>query len=300
MKSKSGHRWIWIVGGAGTAVALYLIAKRFVSDFVAQMESPKPDICQGFASLGSIGDEDVRCVNLGVTTDYLLKGQDGYLLIDTGYARNYDTFIDGLARVGVGLDEIKALLLTHGHDDHAGFAARFLEETGARLIVHRDAVPLLQGEQMTPHGLRFLSPWVFVLVLAYMLVAERDFGYPPVIPGDNDIILDGDNDQVLRDLGFDAEVIATPGHTGDSISVVTSDGRVFCGDAVMNFLSFSGAQLRPIFISDEDEVFVSWRKMLEHGARVIYPAHGTPLAAERLAIALRKFRPQLVPVKDSQ
>lgn len=287
MKHKSKAWLPWIVGGAGTALVIYLVTKRFASDFVAQMEAPKPNICRGFTA------EDVHCVNLGVTTAYLLKGQDGYLLIDTGYARNYDTFIDGLARVGLGLDEIKVLLLTHGHDDHAGFTARLLEETGARLIVHRDAVPLLQGEQMTHQGLRFLSPWVFVLVMVYMLMAKRDFGYPPVTPGEDDVILDGDNAQVLRALGFDAEVIVTPGHTGDSISVVTSDGRVFCGDAAMNFLSFSGAQLRPIFVSDEDEIFVSWRKMLDHGARVIYPAHGEPLPAERLAASLQKFRPQL-------
>jgi glyoxylase-like metal-dependent hydrolase (beta-lactamase superfamily II) len=292
MKDKSKDWLPWIVGGAGAAFALYLIVKRVASDFVAQMASPKPDICQGFTS------ESVHCVNLGVTTDYLLKGQDGYLLIDTGFARDYGAFIDGLTRVGVGLDEIKALLLTHGHDDHAGFAARLLEETGARLIVHRDAIPLLRGEQMTHQGIRFLSARVFVLVMLYMLVAERDFGYPTITPGENDIILEGDDDRVLRDMGFelrdmgfDAEVITTPGHTADSISVVTSDGRVFCGDAVMSFLPFSGAQLRPIFISDEDEVFASWRKMLDHGASVIYPAHGPPLAADDLAAALQTFRP---------
>ncbi len=285
MKNKAKDWWPWIVGGAGAAFALYLIVKRVASDFVAQMTSPKPNICQGFTS------QSEHCVNLGVTTDYLLKGQDGYLLIDTGFTRDYDAFIDGLTRVGVGLDEIKALVLTHGHDDHAGFAARLLEETGAQLIVHRDAIPLLQGKQMTPQGLHFLNARVFVLVMLYMLVAERDFGYPPITLDEHAVILEGGDDRVLHDMGFDAEVITTPGHTADSVSVVTSDGRVFCGDAAMNFLPFSGAQFRPIFISDEDKVLTSWRKMLDHGAQVIYPAHGPPMAADDLAAALRTFRP---------
>lgn len=87
-------------------------------------------------------------------------------------------------------------------------------------------------------------------------------------------------------------MIHTPGHTPDSISVVTPDGKAFCSDAVMSFLPVSGAGLRPIFVSEQEQVFASWRKILDSGARVIYPAHGAPLAAERLAKALHAFHPQ--------
>jgi len=283
-KRTSGKKWRLALAGAGATLALCLVARRALSGFVAQIETPQPDLCQGFES------EGLHCVNLGVTTTYLLKGQDGYLLIDTGYAKDYTSFIDGLARVGVGRDQIKALLLTHGHDDHAGFAARLLEETGARLITHRDALPLLCGEQMTGQGVRSLNGRILVLTALYTLITRRDIEYPPLTPGDKDVILDGDDTQVLRDLGFDARVIHTPGHTADSISVVTPDGKAFCGDAVMNFLPVSGAGLRPIFVADQEQVFASWRKILDSGAQVIYPAHGAPLAAERLAEALQAFR----------
>jgi len=286
MEIQSDLWLLLIVGGVGVALVLYFVAKRALSGFVEQMELPKPDLCQGFES------ENAYCVNLGVTTVYLLKGKDGYLVIDTGYPQDYDKFRDGLARLGVGLDEIKALLLTHGHDDHAGFAARLVEGSGARLIVHREDVPLLRGEQVTHQGMNFLNWRVFVLVMLYMLVARRDFGYPPVTPSDENIVLDGDDDSVLRRLGFDAKVIATPGHTKGSISVVTPNGEVFCGDAVMSFLPISGARLRPIFIADKDEVFASWRKILDSGAGVIYPAHGKPVTGQQLAVALQKFRPR--------
>jgi glyoxylase-like metal-dependent hydrolase (beta-lactamase superfamily II) len=145
---------------------------------------------------------------------------------------------------------------------------------------------------MTHQGIRFLNARVFVLATLYMLVTRRNFGYPPVAPRDDDIILAGDDDRVLRNLGFDADVIATPGHTDGSISVMTSEGEVFCGDAVMSFLPVTGAQLRPIFISDEEQVFASWRKILADGAEVIYPAHGEPVWAEQLAASLHTFRPQ--------
>jgi glyoxylase-like metal-dependent hydrolase (beta-lactamase superfamily II) len=247
------------------------------------MGRPQLDLCDGFES------DTVRCLNLGATTAYLVQGVDGYLLVDTGSPRDYDDFRAVLSRLGVGLDEIKVLVLTHGHDDHAGFTARFLEENGARLVVHRAALPLLRGRQLTPEGLTFLNGRVFLMVMLYALVAQRDFAYPPVTLREGDVVLGGDDDQVLRDLGFEAEIIATPGHTPDSISVVTTDGRVCCGDAAMNFLTVSGAHHRPIFLSDREAVFASWRKMLDCGARVIYPAHGAPFAAESLAAALRRF-----------
>jgi glyoxylase-like metal-dependent hydrolase (beta-lactamase superfamily II) len=204
---KSGKKWRLALAGAGAALALYLLVRRALSVIVAQMEEPQPDLCQGFES------EGLRCVNLGMTTIYLLKGQAGYLLIDTGYTKDYAKFINGLARVGVRLDQIKALLLTHGHDDHAGFAARLLEETGARLITHRDALPLLRGEQMTGQGVRSLNGRILVLTALYTLITRRDVRYPPLTLGDDDVILDGDDTRVLRDLGVDATVIHTPGHT---------------------------------------------------------------------------------------
>jgi glyoxylase-like metal-dependent hydrolase (beta-lactamase superfamily II) len=279
VKNTTGRKVGIAVGVALGAVALYVAAKRYA----ARMETPDPSICEGFEV------EGIHCVNLGVTTSYLLQGEDGVLVIDTGYARDYAKFRAELARAGVALDEITALLLTHGHDDHAGFAAQLREETGARLIVHRDALPLLRGEQMTGVGMSFLNARVFGLALMYALLSGRQFGYPPVTLREDDIVVDGDDDEVLRSLGFDAEIVATPGHTSGSISVMTPQGRTFCGDAAMNFLPITGAGLRPIFLSDQGAVFASWRKLLDRGATVIYPAHGAPFRAARLADGLRTF-----------
>jgi glyoxylase-like metal-dependent hydrolase (beta-lactamase superfamily II) len=272
------------MAGIGGTLALAWVAKRALTAFVQRMHEPDPDLCRGFASKG------LHCLNLGTTTVYLLKGRDGYLMVDTGYAQDYDAFREGLARLGIALDEIKTLLLTHGHDDHAGFAARVLAATGARVIAHRDAAPALRRGRMTPKGIRFLNARVFVLATLNMLVVQRGFNYPPVPLDAGAILLDGDDDDVLRRLGFDARVMTTPGHTPGSISVVTDRGDVLCGDAVMSFLPITGARLRPIFLSDREAVFASWRKMLDRGATTIYPAHGPPVPAARLRDALERFR----------
>ena len=50
-----------------------------------------------------------------------------------------------------------------------------------------------------------------------------------------DYIVEGDNYEVLKEIGIDRTIFYTPGHTDDSISVVLSYGRAFVGDAAMNF-----------------------------------------------------------------
>jgi glyoxylase-like metal-dependent hydrolase (beta-lactamase superfamily II) len=262
-------------------LVLFVASRRYVTS----LETPKQHICAGFGS----GEGHLHCLNLGITTVYLLKGTDGYLLIDTGYPGNYDKFRDALGQSGVTLNQIKCLLLTHSHDDHVGFAARIIEETDARLIVHENAVPALSQGAMALKGIRPLNWRVTLLGAIYMLFADRDFNYPPLAVGQEDIVVQEDDDQVLREFGIDGEIVYTPGHTDDSITVVMADGRVFCGDAAMNFLNAAGTHHRPIFVTDEALVFESWRRIVAKGARVLYPAHGEPFGVESLIESLDRY-----------
>jgi glyoxylase-like metal-dependent hydrolase (beta-lactamase superfamily II) len=50
----------------------------------------------------------------------------------------------------------------------------------------------------------------------------------------------------------------------------------------MNFLNICNCQYRPIYVTDIDEVYESWAKLREHGAREIYPAHGDLLSIDDL------------------
>ena len=85
-------------------------------------------------------DKGFHALHLGITTCYLLECAGGYLLIDTGFPKNYAKFLRHLAKTGVEKNSIRYLLITHNHDDHVGFAARLKRETGARCIVHRNAL----------------------------------------------------------------------------------------------------------------------------------------------------------------
>jgi ribonuclease/clavin/mitogillin len=70
---------------------------------------------------------------------------------------------------------------------------------------------------------------------------------------------------LLAGIGIPGEIVHTPGHSDDSISLVLDDGSVFAGD------------LTPPGLAPENDaaaVAASWRLLRERGATRVYPAHG--------------------------
>lgn len=232
------------------------------------------------------GNHAILRLKLGWTQCYLLKCTDGYLLIDTDYPKYYRRFEKGLAHLGIAMSEIKYLLLTHHHDDHAGFAAELVRRTGCRVIVHRNALlPLSRGRsEGTDNPVNLLSR----MALACYTLFHDEYKFPPLMLSAGDVVLDGDDDSLLKGLGIDGVILHTPGHTRDSISALLSDGSAFVGDAAMNFLWWTGIGHRPIVVEDIEMVYATWQKLRECGARVIYPSHGRLFAATELTVPRRR------------
>jgi glyoxylase-like metal-dependent hydrolase (beta-lactamase superfamily II) len=148
-------------------------------------------------------------------------------------------------------------------------------------IAHRNALSALEHGQSEDSGCKAINRRIEAVFKFYMLIHKK-FKFPPVILTERDIVIDGDNGEFLKSIGIDGIILHTPGHTRDSISVLFSDGTAFVGDAAMNFLRWTGVGNRPIYIENIETVYESWRKLREHGARVIYPSHGKPFSAEKL------------------
>lgn len=231
-------------------------------------------------TMNNANDHTMHSVKLGWTRCFLLKCTGGYLLIDTDYPKQYRLFERKLAGLGIAISEIKYLLLTHHHDDHAGFAAELVRRTGCQVIVHRHAASALeQGE--SEDNIKAVNRRIQVVFFFYMLF-HKEFKFPPLMLSERDILIEGDEDSFLKGIGIDGVILHTPGHTRDSISVLLSDGSAFVGDAAMNFLRWTGVGHRPIYIEDIETVYESWRKLRERGAKVIYPSHGRPFSATEL------------------
>ena len=230
--------------------------------------------------MSNVTSHTVHTVKLGWTRCYLVKCTGGYLLIDTDYSKYYRRFERKLIDLGIALPDIKHLLLTHHHDDHSGFAAELVRSTGCRVIAHRDALsPLSRGQsEGTDKPVNRRSG---MALAAYTLI-HRGYGFPPLTLGAKDVVIDGDNDTLLKELDIDGVILPTPGHTRDCISVLLSDGSAFVGDAAMNFLWWTGMGHRPIVVEDITVVYETWRKLQDRGARYIYPSHGKPFPATEL------------------
>jgi len=235
--------------------------------------------------MNNTSSNSVYGVKLGWTRCYLLKCTGGYLLIDTDYERYYALFEKKLAGLGIATSDIKYLLLTHHHDDHAGFAAELVRRTGCKVIAHRNAVSALEEGKNEDADIKPANRRLRIVLSFYWTfyrLFHEEWKFPPVRLAEKDIVIDDDNDSFLKEIGIDGVMLHTPGHTRDSISVLLSDGSAFVGDAAMNFLRWTGVGHRPIYIEDINTVYESWRKLRERGARVIYPAHGRPFSAIKL------------------
>ena len=82
----------------------------------------------------------------GAANAFLIRGGDGHLLVECGPAATRSTLIDGLRAAGVALPDIRHLLLTHIHLDHAG-AAGHLAQAGAHVHVHPFGAPHLANPE---------------------------------------------------------------------------------------------------------------------------------------------------------
>ncbi len=219
----------------------------------------------------------IESVKIGVTNCFLINVRSGYLLVDTGEPGKVRIFWNYIERKKIMPEEIKFIILTHAHYDHAGNCWEIREKTGAQLIVHREEILALKmGKTEIPKSMNMWGE------LYARLILISGFDYKPVEP---DIVIDGDVD--LNKYSIDGELVHTPGHTAGSISLILASGEAFVGDLIMSVRPFTDGM--PLFAENKEQVLKSWRKLLEKGVRRIYPSHGKPLSADFLRRLLKKY-----------
>jgi len=224
-------------------------------------------------------NDQVLSFKIALTNNFLIKLSGGYLLVDTNYYHKYEQFLKELKSEKISPGEISYLLLTHHHDDHAGFAKRFLLTSQARLIVHNNAIPFLKMGIHDNRG-KHWNKWIQQMLDPLSKIINHK--YPGLKVRKEDLILEGNCLKNSLDFRLDGKIISTPGHSSDSISIVFNDGNAIVGDVAMNLFNLGETKYRPFFIQDINELYRSWRK-LRFGAIIIFPAHGKPFAVDKLS-----------------
>ncbi|MGQ9620530.1 MAG: MBL fold metallo-hydrolase [Bacteroidales bacterium] len=212
---------------------------------------------------------DILSFRLGITNTYLLRGTKGIVMIDAGNPGKIKAFKRSLSKLYILPGDIKLIILTHSHFDHAGSAKEIQEFTGANLLMHESEKRALEeGRFFIPEG---VTTWGKISAALFLPFVKRiSFPLPRI-----DIVT-GDEDFLLTGFGIDGTVVHTPGHTQGSISVLLRTGEAFVGCMAHAGFPFRSVPGLPIYAQNISMLKGSWKKIIAKGARVIFPAHGKP------------------------
>jgi len=207
-------------------------------------------------------------------TIYAIRSE-GVILIDGGDPHKIGNLKRGLERASIKLEEIKLILLTHGHWDHIGSTKDIQALTGARVLLHQKDMHFL--DEIHPSQPPGFTLWGKLIIEGLKLYTS--YMHIPTFEVD---IVAGDDEISLAEYGIPGKVVYTPGHSWGSVSVLLDGGQVFVGDLAMNMFPMRFRPGLPIFGDDIQIVKKSWQKLLVMGAKTVYPAHGKPFPVEIL------------------
>jgi ribonuclease/clavin/mitogillin len=187
---------------------------------------------------------EIRELKYGNTNCYVICGSRGSLLFDTDWAGTYHPFCRALKNAGAALRSISYLLISHYHPDHMGIAQEIASA----------GVPLLVMDVQRPY--LHASDAVFA--------KEKSSLFHPIIDSETVTVSCEQSRGLLSGIGIGGEVIPTPGHSDDSVSLVLDDGTAFVGD----LYPLSAV---PAYRSEVLEN--SWNRLLRLGITRIFYGH---------------------------
>ena len=209
---------------------------------IYQVRLPLPFTPLGEAPMGQVVSQ---------TNIYLIRGNAGWLQVDAGWnaPETFEAYKKGIREIGINLEDISDIIITHAHLDHFGLAGRLKGLSGAKLALHeREKYFIEPGDKTFEHVAHEMKEWLYQngtpeddIPGAHKIPKGPIRFISPILPdlvffsgdiGDPDIFLSGDE---RIDTGpFDFEVVWTPGHSPGHICLYERQKKVLIsGDHIL-------------------------------------------------------------------
>jgi glyoxylase-like metal-dependent hydrolase (beta-lactamase superfamily II) len=205
-----------------------------------------------------------------IVNSYLVEDGGGVTIVDAGAPAYWKILPRELATMGRTLGDVKAVLLTHGHSDHLGFAER-ARTSGIKVEIHELDAQLARAD--VPNPGRGRGP-LKVMPLLQFLVWSARHGLLR-LPKLREVSTFGSG--ATLDLPGSPRVIHVPGHTPGSAALhFPGHDALFVGDAFCTYSVTTGAhgpRLAP-FGADLDQALGSLDRLAGVPARLLLPGHG--------------------------
>ena len=186
----------------------------------------------------------IRELRYSNTNTYLIEGERGKLLFDTGWAGTFPLLCRALGEMHVSVQELSAIMISHFHPDHAGIAQEIANE-GATIMIPELQKPYLHAADA-------------------IFEKEKGTTFVPIRDDEVRTFPLAESRSVLKELGISGQVFHTPGHSDDSISLWLDEGELFVGD------------LNPLYeleLHKGTMVGESWEKLLTLRPKIVYYGH---------------------------
>jgi glyoxylase-like metal-dependent hydrolase (beta-lactamase superfamily II) len=256
---------------------------------------------EGEATTGPCGPEPevpaievrrgIHRLTRGVVNFYLLEEGGRLTLVDAGAGGDWDVFSAGLSAIGRTVDDLEAVLVTHAHSDHTGFAER-ARVAGATVWIHEADAAAAGGAKPGKNEAgvgRYLLRAEFYRT-AIHLVRHGGARIVPILQ------LSTFRDGERVDVPGNPHVLHVPGHTPGMSAMLLEDRRaLLTGDAIVTrnpLTGRRGPQIMPSGLNqDSRQALRSLDALAGTGADLILPGHGDPWEGE-VSEAVRVAREQ--------